>query len=62
VDRLRAPLRYERSEEGEMFPHLYGALDPDAVVGVAPLVEGDAGFVLPPEVRGFATRRPDAPP
>jgi uncharacterized protein (DUF952 family) len=61
VSRLRAPLKYERSEDGEVFPHLYGALNPDAVVGVAPFVEGDAGFVLPPEVLSLATRRPAAP-
>ena len=58
ASRLRAPLRYERSEDGEVFPHVYGALNLDAVVGVAPFVEGDGGFVLPREVRRLATRRP----
>jgi uncharacterized protein (DUF952 family) len=51
VDRLRAPLRYERGDAGsdELFPHLYGALDVAAVEWVAPFVEGPDGFALPPQ-------------
>jgi len=51
VERLRAPLRYERGDAGsdELFPHLYGALDIDAVVWVAPFAEGPDGFELPPQ-------------
>jgi uncharacterized protein (DUF952 family) len=51
VDRLRAPLRYEPGDPGsdELFPHLYGPLDIDAVVRVIPFVEDRAGFVLSPE-------------
>jgi uncharacterized protein (DUF952 family) len=48
ADRLAAPLRYERSDAGEeRFPHLYGALNLDAVVGVVPFPEGQDGFALP---------------
>jgi uncharacterized protein (DUF952 family) len=50
VDGLEAPLKYESSEAGEVFPHLYGALNTDAVAGTAPFVEGDDGFELPPGV------------
>jgi uncharacterized protein (DUF952 family) len=49
VDRLAAPLRYERGDPGsdEVFPHLYGPLEVDAVVRVLPLEEGPGGFALP---------------
>ena len=51
VDRLGAPLRYEVSDAGseELFPHLYGPLETDAVVEVLPFVEGPGGFALPPQ-------------
>jgi uncharacterized protein (DUF952 family) len=52
VDRLEGPLRYESSDAGgESFPHLYGALNLDAVVAVVPFVEDDDGFAVPAEVR-----------
>ena len=54
LDRLEAPLKYEGSDAGgEPFPHLYGALNLDAVVTVLPFVEGDDGFAVPPEVRSL---------
>lgn len=47
---LRAPLRYEVGDVGsdEVFPHLYGALNADAVIRALPLAEGPDGFALPP--------------
>jgi uncharacterized protein (DUF952 family) len=47
--RVAAPLRYEvgEVETGEEFPHVHGPLNLDAVVDVAPFVEGPDGFVLP---------------
>lgn len=36
TDRLSAPLKYE-SADGDTFPHLYGALNLDAVTDVTPL-------------------------
>jgi uncharacterized protein (DUF952 family) len=48
VDRLDAPLVTERGEVGgEDYPHLYGTLDPSAVVRVTPFAEGDGGFPAP---------------
>jgi uncharacterized protein (DUF952 family) len=35
--RLSADLRYEPSRQGELFPHLYGALNLEAVVTATPL-------------------------
>lgn len=32
--RLRAELKYEPAPDGELFPHVYGPLNIDAVVGV----------------------------
>ncbi len=51
VERVGAPLRYEPGEGGnsELFPHLYGPLEVNAVLRVVPFVEGPGGFVLPPE-------------
>jgi uncharacterized protein (DUF952 family) len=51
ADRLAAPLRYERGDPGsdELFPHLYGPLEVDAVVRVLPFEEGAGGFALPPD-------------
>jgi len=55
ADRLAAPLRDETSDAGdETFPHLYGALNLDAVVAVVPFVESDDGFALPAEVTRLA--------
>ncbi len=57
-ERLRVPLRYERAAEargdgaGEVFPHLYGALNVDAVVRVVELpCEVDGSFRLPDGLR-----------
>jgi uncharacterized protein (DUF952 family) len=50
-DRLHAALRYERpsAEAMEAFPHLYGALNVDAVVAESPLDPWERGaFELPP--------------
>jgi uncharacterized protein (DUF952 family) len=47
--KLTAPLKWERATEvGDDFPHIYGPLNLDAVVGTAPLPEDpDDGYVLP---------------
>jgi uncharacterized protein (DUF952 family) len=49
ADRLRAPLRHEVGDTGsdELFPHLYGPLNADAVVRALPFAEGSDGFALP---------------
>jgi uncharacterized protein (DUF952 family) len=50
VERLTAPLRYERGDPGsdELFPHLYGRLNSGAVRRALPFAEGPDGFALPP--------------
>lgn len=41
TERVTAPLKYEAAD-GDSFPHLYGALNLDAVTDVTPLaVDGD---------------------
>ena len=57
-ERLRVELRYEASAgardegAGQMFPHLYGALNVDAVVRVVELpCEVDGSFRLPEGLR-----------
>ena len=39
VDRLKSEVRYEKSEPGETFPHVYGPVNVDAVVGIRDLPE-----------------------
>jgi uncharacterized protein (DUF952 family) len=47
-DRLTAELRLEESEPGEIFPHLYGPLNLDAVLEVIALTTKSNGeFELP---------------
>ncbi|HEY3344638.1 MAG TPA: DUF952 domain-containing protein [Anaerolineaceae bacterium] len=46
--RLAAPLRYEVSTGGDLFPHIYGPLNRDAVVAVYPFEpEMDGTFKWP---------------
>jgi len=47
---LRSPLRYELGTHGEneLFPHLYGPLNRDAVVGVYPLQLAEDGTITYP--------------
>ena len=59
--RLSAQLRYEAAAGahgeavGDLFPHLYGELNFDAVVRVVELpCEADGSFLLPDEMRGQA--------
>jgi uncharacterized protein (DUF952 family) len=49
VDRLQPELRYEAAD-GDEFPHLYGALNLDAVVEVVDFEPSSEGFKLPPEL------------
>lgn len=49
IARLQAELRYE-AIDGDEFPHLYGALNLDAVVQVTDFEPTPAGFQLPPDL------------
>ncbi|MEI8131324.1 MAG: DUF952 domain-containing protein [Leptolinea sp.] len=50
VNRLAAKLKYEAAPSGEMFPHLYGPLNLDAVEKVYPFEPEENGeFVSLPE-------------
>ena len=47
-DRLSSPVREEQVAPGAVFPHIYGPIDLEAVVAVAPLERGpDGSFALP---------------
>ncbi len=41
--RLSSPVREEACESGEIFPHIYGPINRDAVVMVQPLTRGADG-------------------
>jgi uncharacterized protein (DUF952 family) len=49
IDRLKAEVRYEDLQGGnELFPHIYGPLNADAVVAVMPLrPNADGSFTFP---------------
>ncbi|MCW2995744.1 MAG: hypothetical protein JWQ18_3239 [Conexibacter sp.] len=47
VAALTAPLKWERATDvGDEFPHIYGPLNVDAVVGTRALPEGPDGYVF----------------
>lgn len=47
-DRLGPALKWEKSRGGDLFPHLYGPLDLDAIVAAAPLaLDDDDRHILP---------------
>ena len=43
VERLQSPLQDEASGSGELFPHVYGPIERDAVVRVHALLRGPDG-------------------
>ena len=46
--KLSAPLKYEDGGDGRMFPHVYGPIEKEAVVGVAEFpLQPNGCFVLP---------------
>jgi uncharacterized protein (DUF952 family) len=46
-EQLTSALRWERATDvGEDFPHVYGPINADAVVGTLPLPEGPDGYRL----------------
>ncbi|MDZ7956602.1 MAG: DUF952 domain-containing protein [Aulosira sp. DedQUE10] len=50
-DKVQAEIRYEEAEIGELFPHIYGELNIDAVFQVIGFESGDDGlFELPQEL------------
>ena len=50
-DRVKAEIRYEAAEVDNLFPHIYGELNIDAVFQVVDFEAGEDGFfVLPKEV------------
>lgn len=50
-DKVQSEIRYELAEVDELFPHIYGALNIDAVFQVIDFEPGEDGlFTLPREV------------
>lgn len=51
ADKVKAEIRYDLVETGELFPHIYGELNIDAVFQVIDFEPGEDGlFDLPQEV------------
>lgn len=55
TDLVKPEIRYENLEGGKkLFPHIYGALNRNAISNLVYLTSGDDGnFVLPVELSGF---------
>ncbi len=54
-DKVKAEIRYESGGGEELFPHIYGPLNKDAVIKVLDLEPGEDGFYrLPKELRKLA--------
>lgn len=52
--RVLVEIKYEESEPGEQYPHIYGSLNIDAVVKVIEFARGANGkFQFPPQLVGF---------
>ncbi len=49
--RVRAPIRYE--DAGRAYPHIYGALNRDAIIAVRAARRAADGAFLPPEPLGI---------
>jgi uncharacterized protein (DUF952 family)/(2Fe-2S) ferredoxin len=50
VDRVTPEIRYEGVDANNLFPHIYGELNIDAVIGSIDLESNpDGSFILPPE-------------
>ncbi|MDP6429253.1 MAG: DUF952 domain-containing protein [Rhodospirillales bacterium] len=49
-DRLGTDLKWERARHGQLFPHLHGALSPDAVISVRDLPLGSDGLHAFPDL------------
>jgi uncharacterized protein (DUF952 family) len=47
--KVKPDIRYEAAEEGELFPHIYGALNVDAVLKVVEFAPGEDGFFKLPQ-------------
>jgi len=48
VEKVDAQVCYEKAANGELFPHIYGALKPDAVVDCKPFIQDQSGnFIFP---------------
>ena len=63
TEKLLAPVKREASRSGEIYPHIYGPLNADAVVGVRPLeLDVDGEFRLGARhVPLRSRRRPGSP-
>lgn len=55
AERVLAEIKYEESEPGEQFPHIYGSLNLDAVVKVIELTpDANGNFKFPQQIIEFA--------
>ena len=55
IDRIQSEIRYEAAENGELFPHIYGVLNTNAVLKVFELSAGEDGrFQLSSEIIQYA--------
>lgn len=53
--RLTSDLKYETAGNGEDYPHLYGTLNPDAVIREVDYVAGEDGMFTLPDLSDLRT-------
>ena len=44
---LKAEIKYELASNGQEYPHVYGAINIDAIIDVVPLLKENGEFILP---------------
>ncbi len=49
-DRVTAPIKYEDAGNGQIFPHVYGPINLDAVVGMREFAPDADGTFSPPDL------------
>lgn len=44
---VKAEIKYELASNGQKYPHVYGAINIDAIIDVVPFPKEKGGFILP---------------
>lgn len=44
---MKAEIKYELASNGQEYPHVYGAINIDAIIDVVPLLKEKGEFILP---------------
>ncbi|WP_238546108.1 DUF952 domain-containing protein [Tumebacillus flagellatus] len=45
-DRVKSEVKYEQASDGDLYPHIYGPLNTDAIVEIRQMERGPAGWTV----------------